>query len=552
MSKLSANASAHGLGFSRALKRHRTAHAAAHAAARALSEAHMSPCIESISRLEHAFGLAQVTACYLPHPELEYLCEQAQQVLVRLAKLSAPPHAQCGPILTSALDAIEQALWEVELGRPGETAGSVSAATEMLHKLRLRLEQFSEASSEDLELFIEDAEQLLSQGRAGLLAACADEGPGRTAHVQAAFRALHTLKGNAGLMGRADQEAMAHAIEDVLSALRASELVLTNTLTVALIDLLERAAEGLHSQQGVPWHREAAMLATARAEAEQVARSTRLGVLLVEHQLVTPEQVELALAIRKAPLGEALVRLNALTAGELSDALEWQRSARRGERPGSAGGPSRRASLVRKSLPSAHDLQCLDGVFRKAEQAVYGISTQLGKTAVLTTRGADIHAPPRVVNALGQAVLHLVRNAIDHGVESEQVRVARGKPAHASLELSATLSAGTLQVVVRDDGHGLDVARIRARAVALGIVTTAQAAALTEPATLQLLFAPGFTTADNVSHISGRGMGMDAVKVAIEAAGGSVALRSKLGEGLEVHILFPNVGQAPMIPALSM
>jgi two-component system chemotaxis sensor kinase CheA len=550
MSNLSTNGAAQGLGFSRALKRHRTAHAAARAAARALSDAHISPSVDSLSRLEHAFGLAQVTACYMPHPELECLCEHAQQVLVRLSKLSSPPHAHCAPILMRALDAIEQTLWEVELGRPGETAETLGSACEMLHRLRLRLEQCSEASSEDLALFVEDAEQLLSHGRTALLAACADEGPLRNAHLQSAFRALHTLKGNAGLMGRADQEAMAHAIEDVLSELRAAELVLTNTLTVALIDLLERAAEGLHSQQGVPWNREAAVLAEARAEAELVARSTRLGVLLVEHQLVTPEQVELALSIRKAPLGEALVRLNALTAGELSDALEWQRSVRRGEHRANAGGPPRKASLVRTTQPSSPEFHSLAGVFRKAEQAAYGVATQLGKAATIAMHGAEITATTVVVDALDEAVVHLMRNAMDHGIETEEDRIARGKPAQARLELCASISDGTLQVIVRDDGRGLDLARIRARAVALGIVNPAQAAALSEHATQQLVFAPGFTTASSVSHISGRGMGMDAVKFAVESAGGTIALYSTFGEGLSIHLHFPSVGQAPMIPSL--
>ncbi|HSW03991.1 chemotaxis protein CheA [Aquabacterium sp.] len=175
--------------------------------------------------------------------------------------------------------------------------------------------------------------------------------------------------------------------------------------------------------------------------------------------------------------------------------------------------------------------------FNRFRRVVRDISKELGKDIELVITGADTELDKSVVERLGDPLTHLVRNAMDHGIESGEVRAAAGKPARATIELSACHEAGHIVVEVRDDGAGLNRERILAKAVERGLVDAD--AQLADAEVWNLIFEPGFSTASQISNLSGRGVGMDVVKRGIEALRGTVEIDSAAGLGSTIRIRLP-------------
>jgi two-component system chemotaxis sensor kinase CheA len=178
-------------------------------------------------------------------------------------------------------------------------------------------------------------------------------------------------------------------------------------------------------------------------------------------------------------------------------------------------------------------------VLQRFPRLVREMSANLGKSVRLAIEGDATEADKTIAEMLFEPLLHIVRNAIDHGVETASERAAAGKAAMASLRIKAERSGDQVMVEVRDDGAGIDLSRVRKVAVARGLITEDQLPAMTEAETLDLVFAPGFSTATHVTEISGRGVGMDAVRRAVERVGGHVSLASVAGRGTEVTLSLP-------------
>ena len=193
-------------------------------------------------------------------------------------------------------------------------------------------------------------------------------------------------------------------------------------------------------------------------------------------------------------------------------------------------------------------LQPVGGLFGKFTRVVRDLAQKLGKEFHLETIGDDVELDRALIEGLSDPLTHLVRNAADHGVEPPDERRRLGKPAAGRLRISAAHLAGRVQIEVRDDGRGLDPARLKTKAVEKGLLTAEQASRLADPEAWQLIFAPGFSTAAVVSDVSGRGVGMDVVKTNIERLGGRVELQSVLGQGTAVIIRLPLT--LAIIPAL--
>jgi two-component system chemotaxis sensor kinase CheA len=144
-----------------------------------------------------------------------------------------------------------------------------------------------------------------------------------------------------------------------------------------------------------------------------------------------------------------------------------------------------------------------------------------------------------VVDAIGDPLVHLVRNAVDHGLESPEEREASGKPRHGTISLAASQAGGSVIIEVRDDGRGIDPAAIGRKAASLGLIDAPAASEIDVRAAIELLFAPGFTTSEITSDISGRGVGMDAVRAKIRQLGGEVLIDSEPGVGTAAQIRLP-------------
>jgi two-component system, chemotaxis family, sensor kinase CheA len=181
----------------------------------------------------------------------------------------------------------------------------------------------------------------------------------------------------------------------------------------------------------------------------------------------------------------------------------------------------------------------VESVFLRFPRLVRDLAARLGKQVELRLAGADTELDRTVVDALGDPLVHLVRNALDHGLETPAERVAAGKPPSGTVELSARHAGGHVLVEVRDDGRGIDVAAAARLALERGLIDAETADALDAEAAAELLFAPGFSTAAATTDVSGRGVGMDAVRERVRALGGEVALASVPGEGTVATLRLP-------------
>ena len=190
------------------------------------------------------------------------------------------------------------------------------------------------------------------------------------------------------------------------------------------------------------------------------------------------------------------------------------------------------AVLEVRVLPLRH-------VFQRFPRLVREISATLGKPVNFVIEGESTEADAAVVESLFEPLLHVIRNAIGHGVEDPAGRVAAGKPPTAGITLRARRQLENVVVEVGDDGRGIDVARIRQTALARQLVTAADLAAMDDRDIVALIFAPGFSTAAEVTGLSGRGVGMDAVKTAVERVGGRVSVETRVGQGTVIQLNLP-------------
>jgi two-component system, chemotaxis family, sensor kinase CheA len=181
----------------------------------------------------------------------------------------------------------------------------------------------------------------------------------------------------------------------------------------------------------------------------------------------------------------------------------------------------------------------VDAVFMRFPRLVRDLSAKMGKQVELILTGRDTELDRTVVDALGDPLVHLVRNSLDHALEPPAEREAAGKPATGVLELSARQAGGNVVITVRDDGRGIDPERVARKAAERGIITADEAAAVDMARAIELLFAPGFSTAEQTSDISGRGVGMDAVRSTLRGLGGNVVMTSEPGAGTTVQVRLP-------------
>ncbi|MEA1952727.1 MAG: chemotaxis protein CheW [Planctomycetota bacterium] len=184
-------------------------------------------------------------------------------------------------------------------------------------------------------------------------------------------------------------------------------------------------------------------------------------------------------------------------------------------------------------------MQVVGTVFGKFPRVVRDLSKQLDKQCRLTLEGEDVELDKSIIEAIGDPLTHLVRNSVDHGIESPQQRIEAGKPAGGTVVLRAFHQAGKVNISISDDGAGIDVSRLKEKAVARGIITSEQAGEMSEREALRLIFHPGFSMAEKVTGVSGRGVGMDVVKTNIEKLGGAVGIDTRIGAGTTINIKLP-------------
>ncbi len=193
-------------------------------------------------------------------------------------------------------------------------------------------------------------------------------------------------------------------------------------------------------------------------------------------------------------------------------------------------------------------MQPIGNVFNKFPRIVRDLARSTGKKVNLRIEGADTELDRSIIDAIKDPLTHLVRNSIDHGIEDPDTRVQVGKPPVGTLVLRAYHEGGQVVIEIEDDGRGIDVKKIKQKAIEKGLITPAEAESMSDREALALIFRPGFSTAQKVTNISGRGVGMDVVKTNVEKLGGSIDIQTVLGAGTTVRLKIPLT--LAIIPAL--
>jgi two-component system chemotaxis sensor kinase CheA len=314
----------------------------------------------------------------------------------------------------------------------------------------------------------------------------------------------------------------------------------------------QRLGEILLASGALTQHELEQCLSSQASQAETEAPAKPLGEILVEQQAVQQEVVESALdkqkQVKEHKAAESkLVRVQADKLDELINLVGELVIAGAGasllaQRQGD-GALQEATALMSRLVEEIRDgalrlrMVQIGETFSRFQRVVRDVSRELGKDIELVITGAETELDKSVVEKIGDPLTHLVRNSMDHGIESAEMRAARGKPVKGKLRLNAYHDSGSIVIEVGDDGGGLNKDRILKKAIERGIVGPNQN--LTDREIYNLIFEAGFSTADQVSNLSGRGVGMDVVRRNIEALRGMVELDSTPGEGTTVRIRLP-------------
>ncbi|MFL6593471.1 MAG: chemotaxis protein CheA, partial [Luteimonas sp.] len=426
----------------------------------------------------------------------------------------------------------------------------------------------AEASSDICADFLVEAREIVD-GLGGQVVAL-EHAPGDRQCLDAIFRGFHTIKGGAGFLGFPEMVALCHAVEDRFDEARSGAKPLDAVVfdaTQQAIDLLSDMLDAIAA--GVPCAAAPAALLQAFHLAA-VAAPPVVDIVEVDGEIdfealldslhgaggipgTAPAATAAAAVPPPAkPVGERapvapkadtettvrvdVRRLDAMIdlVGELvlaRNRLKTIRPRLRDEALHRAVSQLDVATSRLQSAVMAARMQPVGRVFARFPKLARDVARQLGKSVELDVVGADTELDRNLVEALADPLVHLVRNAIDHGIESPARRQAAGKPAAGHVRLSAQQEGDHVTIQVRDDGGGIDPEAIRRRAVDKRLVDAEAAARLSQDECLQLLFLPGFSTRDAVSDLSGRGVGMDVVQSKIRELSGVVQIHSDIGRG---------------------
>src|SRR5437868_3708864 len=359
--------------------------------------------------------------------------------------------------------------------------------------------------------------------------------PDDRARLDSIFRFVHTVKGNCGFFEFPRLEALSHAAEDALADVRAGRRQADGQLVSAVLAVIDRIGEmiaaidageempggddsGLIDALAPGAEHHAATPATTAAEAQGKAaaapRTIRLSVELLDRVMSTVSDMvlarnELARRLREAPgdvpVDGAFERLSSIIA-EMRDAITRTR------------------------------MQRIENLFIALPRMVRDLSAELGKQILVDIEGGDVELDREMIEMIRDPLTHIIRNAVDHGIETPAERLKAGKREIGILCASARQSGNQILIDIQDDGRGIDGKKLVEKAIASGVIEKSDAAQLTPREQLALIFEAGLSTAKQVTAISGRGVGMDVVRSNVERIGGIVEVDSTPGQGTRMTL----------------
>lgn len=370
-----------------------------------------------------------------------------------------------------------------------------------------------------------------------------EQNPQDSERLASIFRFVHTVKGSCGFLNLPRFERLSHAAEDVLAQVRDGRREASAPLVDAVLAVIDRIGElivVMETGDALPDGTDADLIAALRlqddkpdapdatatpvsedarshARRQAAIRSIRVPLDLIDHLMngvsdMVLARNEVARCLRDeqngATLENAFERLSACIA-DMRDAIGQTR------------------------------MQRIERIFSPLPRLVRDLCADLGKQVDLRTSGNNVELDREMIEMIRDPLTHIIRNAIDHGIETPAARLKLGKPQMGRLSISARQSGNQILIEIADDGQGIDTDKLVSRALTSKARSTAEINALSERARLELIFAPGLSTADEVTAISGRGVGMDVVRSNIERIGGSIDLENNPGKGLRVILRVP-------------
>ncbi len=371
--------------------------------------------------------------------------------------------------------------------------------------------------------------------------------PQDRALLDSVFRFVHTVKGSCGFLDLPRLLRLSHAAEDLLSGARDGNIFASQDLVTAVLSVIDRIAvltEALETGQAVYDNDDElidAMLAFLPVKgSEQAVDNTDLAKTFLDLDFD-----ELGPRAKSRTVRVSLNLLDKLMSGVSDMVLARNEVSRQLRKTGSNSELEHSFSRLSASVAEMRDavgmmrMQNIDRLFSSLPRMLRDISIELGKEIDLHIDGSEVEVDREMVEALRDPLAHILRNAADHGIESAEERRALGKDPVGQIRIVARQSGNQILVEIIDDGRGINVEKLGARAIASKIITAADWQKMSEKAQLRTIFTPGLSTADQVSSISGRGVGMDVVRTNLQAIGGTIDLENFEGHGLKMTLRLP-------------
>ena len=415
-----------------------------------------------------------------------------------------------------------------------------------------------------VEIFAREAEEHLQGVRQGLLA-MEKAGP-EEAQLHELLRRAHTLKGSAKMVDLLEISTVAHHMEDLLKEIQEGGRELTPAVidvllvaTDAIEALLAQASAGgavsvnvapiIEALQGgaLPEHKAAPVAAPApvaerrrsvRASVERLDQlSNMMGEILLSRQALAERQRQLLGLLPK--MDAFIERLNR---AENSQQMKELRGTLQRICSGLAQDTIMLGYQAEEIYQRTMELRLLPlaSITDDFERTLRDLARSLGKELDFVCEGKEVELDRTVLDLIKPMLLHVLNNAVDHGIEMPEARVQAGKASYGTIHLKAQYEGSFVQIVVRDDGQGIDPARVRSAAVKRGLLSADEAARVSDEAALYLVLQPGFSTREFITDVSGRGVGLDVVKSNLDEVKGNLTIASKVGFGTELRLRVPS------------
>ena len=395
------------------------------------------------------------------------------------------------------------------------------------------LEEFIAETRETLEIL---ASQLVQWERT----------PQDRALLDSVFRFVHTVKGSCGFLDLPRLLRLSHAAEDLLSGARDGNVSASPDLVTAVLMVIDRISaltEALETGQAVYDNDEElveAMLAFLPVKGKDAGSGQAHNDPLLDLDLD-----DLGPRAKSRTVRVSLSLLDKLMSGVSDMVLARNEVSRQLRKAGSNSELEHSFSRLSASVAEMRDavgkmrMQNIDRLFSSLPRMLRDITIELGKEIELRIDGSEVEVDREMVEALRDPLTHILRNAADHGIEPAEERRAVGKDPVGQIRIVARQSGNQILIEVIDDGRGINVEKLGARAIAAKILTAGEWQKMSEKAQLRTIFTPGLSTADKVSAISGRGVGMDVVRTNLQAIGGTIDLENFEGHGLKMTLRLP-------------